>query len=101
MTPAELLKACRLAEMDVIEEPYGSGNWYVSLPTCTTLYPDVPAERAWIESRCASVLVGMVRKPGTYCIQLERLCAPGQTPALATNEQRIRAAYFAITGEDL
>lgn len=107
MTLEQLRQACELARIRTV--PWGDG-WTTVVRSDRFMHPEHPDERAWIESRCASVLVGRVFgqnrflgapcgvSMGAYETALRREC---DHPLGATDEQKIRAAYSALTGEDL
>jgi len=105
VTPAELLKACRLAEMHVTND----GLVFASAKTWLSAHET--RERAWIESRCASGLVGMVRERGRLDHLDNALCKLFSVKpnvfgichswSMATDEHRIRASWVALKGEEL
>ena len=56
-----LRRACERAGLNVVTY-VATGGWGVELPNGTILRPGIPRDCEWIKSRCADILVGMVRE---------------------------------------
>lgn len=98
MDSETLRRACERAGMRVKYDAHG--GFFIVGPYGGVLSSEEREDREWIESRCADLLVGMVRESPLYAIRYMGALAgqvhggPGFSARgfLATPEQRITAA---------